>query len=764
LSFGRRVYLNGDQRATDILVDYANQIYITGQTIGDTVDDFITMQFDWSLNIIEPVVINDVPICANDELVIRFNPDLLSSDFINDRNKEFAQINNILPGSIIAEINEVVDFDFGRQYAYKIFPLVTPDDSITLSRQGNAVKQPKLWSALNVQIPLGQNFDSVQLNLESLNNIIYYTDLNLFGSLHSSVPNDIHYPTAGNLHPTQTYANGHINIEEAWELGIEHDHQDFQFHGNTVVKEVWDGQTNSSMMTNPHADSAGHGTPVAAIIGAVRNNGLGNSGVAGGHDSTNITFARQGVDLFGFKVLANGEWMTPILTYLSNLMYTSSLDSGSTFSGLHLQNFSVSVPSGGPWYIDTNISLIREATRAVHRNGVGIFGTRGNEGNDTIHRLPATIEDKWVVNVGGTGTDGNYQNGNPSTCEDWSSYGKNLDIAAPASNCLIKNIPNSNTVTNSYYWDVWGTSGATPQVTGTAALLCSYLNDNNFVLAPEDLEWILQLSATDVNDSGYDSRTGFGRLNAGKALKLVEKPNKIIEHHGIVSTSGSLSKSLYSNSVLTLTEDYENLNGQFFNEGNYLVEAYKLSATVNHSIDTNDTAVAYWTRNDRVTTMPLYNVNKITPREECFITSFTETQASLEGYVYLLKTLGGSPIGWIPRDTNLNEAVLEYSMLKHPKEIINDSDTVITSIPSIKNLQITVYPNPSRESHTLVISGKFSGQISVTMHDVTGRQLGSFKIDDLKNQEISLSNLDAGFYFYVFSDGIESRTIRFITQ
>lgn len=776
LSFARKIHLNGDQRATSVLVDYANRIYVTGQTIGDTVDDFLTMQFTWSKNIVEPIVINDVPICANDELIIRFNPEHLSSEFTNDRNREFAQLNEILPDSVILLLNDEVGFDFGRQLAYKIFPDITPQDSQTISRQGHTVRQPKIWSALNVQIPLGQDFDAIQQDIETLTDIVYYTDLNLFGELHNAVPNDPHYPSAGNLHPVQTYPNGHINVEEAWELetgssdvkvgvfdtGVEHDHEDFQFHGNSVVEEVWDGQTNSSMLSNPHADSGSHGTPVAAIIGAVRNNNLGNSGIAGGHDSTNIAFAKKGVGLYGFKVTSGGQWMAPVLTYLSNLMYTSSLDSGTTYSGLHLQNFSVSVPSGSEFYTDTNISLIREATRAVHRNGVGIYGARGNDGYDTTYRLPATIDDKWVVNVGGTGTNGWYQNNNPSACEDRSSFGKNLDLAAPATSCLIQNVPAAISITNSHYTGFGGTSGATPQVTGTAALLCSYLNDSSFTAAPEDLEWILQLSATDVNDTGYDDLTGYGRLNAGKALQLVENPEKHIEHHGTASTSGALSKTLYSNSVLTLTEGYENLDGQYFHEGNYFVEAYKISATVNHSIDTIDTAIANWTRNDRVTTMPLYNINQITPREECFITSFSETQTQLEGYVYLLKTMGGTPIGWIPRDTNLNEAVLEYSMLIHPKPAGNDTDTTITAAPSIQDLTFSIFPNPTNNNHAIHINGRITSSVDCAMYDVGGRMIKSFALAPRNIHEIALSDLDAGFYFYVFSVGDESKTLRFI--
>ncbi|MNL82691.1 hypothetical protein D3C87_2101290 [compost metagenome] len=55
---------------------------------------------------------------------------------------------------------------------------------------------------------------------------------------------------------------------------------------------------------------------------------------------------------------------------------------------------------------------------------------------------------------------------------------------------------------------------ATPYVAGLVALICSA----NPRLAPAAVKTLLERSATDLQTPGYDSYTGYGRIDAAKAL------------------------------------------------------------------------------------------------------------------------------------------------------------------------------------------------------------------------------------------------------
>jgi bacillopeptidase F len=92
---------------------------------------------------------------------------------------------------------------------------------------------------------------------------------------------------------------------------------------------------------------------------------------------------------------------------------------------------------------------------------------------------------------------------------------------------------------------------------------------------------------------------------------------------------------------------------------------------------------------------------------------------------------------------------------------IGNQTTRITEDPD-REERFTLYPNPANHSITLEIkNGDFSGELSLSILNVTGKILLSQKINS-KKTIIDLAEFETGIYFVVFTDGREWAVKRMI--
>ncbi len=254
--------------------------------------------------------------------------------------------------------------------------------------------------------------------------------------------------------------------------------------GNNCFHEDLQGRTvNGINMLNlaeaPYDDGIdlGHGTFVAGIIAANINNTAGVAGVT----LCNLTYTAN-VLVMPVKVLnSEGEGNDDIV--YSGIVWAAD-------NGAHVLNLSF----GGK---EDSITL-RNAINYAYSKGCVIVAAAGN--SDTYTFYPAAYSN--VISVGASGILDKKVN--------FSNTGK-IDVCAPG-----ENIYSTDNKLSCYKYSLSsGTSFAAPFVSGLAALLL-LLNEN---LTQQQVRNLIEQTCDDIEEPGFDNKTGWGRINVYRALQ-----------------------------------------------------------------------------------------------------------------------------------------------------------------------------------------------------------------------------------------------------
>jgi subtilisin family serine protease len=246
---------------------------------------------------------------------------------------------------------------------------------------------------------------------------------------------------------------------------------------------------------------AGHGTHVAGIIGAVRDNNLGIDGIA------------PAVRIMSVRAIPEGDERDKDVA--NAIRYAVD-------NGAHIINMSF----GKDWSPDKPI--VDEAVKYADSKGVLLVHAAGNDGEDLARHTnfpTAALNDRtrarnWIE-VGATSW-----RGADSLAASFSNYGRQqVDVFAPGEDIL-------STVPGGGYERQSGTSMAAPVVSGVAALIMAYYPE----LSAADVKRVIMESAsryadrTTVLPGSEDQRVAFGTLsasgavvNAFSALRLAEQ-------------------------------------------------------------------------------------------------------------------------------------------------------------------------------------------------------------------------------------------------
>jgi subtilisin family serine protease len=772
-----------------IKVDNQHQVYLSAIETQGTTSVYKTVKYATYKP--DTAVLRNAagkPIAMAHELIVRFNENMVNREAVDATigtgEKVFGNLDYFLLPQAASSVQQKLqnlcsnttlphNSAFCPITVHKVFPQLRTTDTVTTSRMGEKIPIPAFWATFVLHFPENMDIRQTQDSLNTLFPMLIYAEPNYLVESSAAANDSLYAGEQASLHPTVDFPNAHVNVEPAWDIevgkpfirigvfdtGLDWRHNDFGYNGlNDTTSRMtngWDFASGSRLKSIATPDRHGHGTAVAGIIGAVRNNRQGIAGIAGGDSLGN----RKGVSLYGMKILSDiGSFRRDPINDIADAIVLSSIEDATKDYGygLHIMNHSWRFHELLSIFRDTNITLIREATHFANRAKVTFAAARGNEGYNN-QAYPAILDDDWVLCVGGTGTDGNFAK-MWVNCEFTASSGWEIDLAAPASDTIVRTLR-----TGGGYRTFNGTSAATPHVAGTAGLLMSYLNaptPNYNNLAPEDIEQILQKTATDVGPVGVDSTTGHGRLNTAAALRGVFKPCWRVEHFGTTNNGRAFRTTLHSSrDTIQLQERYQSEAGTWFLPGRYFVRTYQVGATVNHNLtNLTDSIIAFWPRPSSSNTLQLFDRNKqLQPRERLYMdaASFNRNSVRTFGYAYQVWDSLNRYLGWWPNDT-IRTARLEYSMWIRDKRFCLTGSEELRLREGISHIK--AFPNPVSAQQTLRVVAETSTALDIRLFDVNGRMVQSiFKGHcQIGNNDYSVNfdDLTTGFYIYrIQSDG-----------
>ena len=352
-----------------------------------------------------------------------------------------------------------------------------------------------------IEVPEGTDTAAMAAAFAGLGGDIEIATVDTIGGVADVFPNDTNFNLQYAMHNTGQTIQGQsgtpdadIDAPEAWGLhtgdfgtvtiaiidsGV-NSHPEYGTNNNLLPypqgRIVQGRNTDNALTPTLTTDGCPHGTHVAGIAAATGNN---SSGVAG------VTW---GAYIMPVRVLngCNGT----VQSLREGIKWAA--DHGADVGNMSLQYYGLDL---------AEYTLLSDAINYANDRGMLLIAAAGNTSLGPAERTYVAYPARLPGCMGISATD------NLDNLASFSRYGNEVDVCAPGDDIW-------STWTSNGYAYLFGTSMATPHVSGLAALVKSYVPE----LTNVDLELILDKSADDKGTAGWDTQYGFGRINAYQAL------------------------------------------------------------------------------------------------------------------------------------------------------------------------------------------------------------------------------------------------------
>lgn len=806
---------------------------------------------------------NGGPLYITEDLIIRFSACVLDTTFINDNTLTYANVSEVVTDtSLVAEMDNRLGAN-GELENWKLFKIYKTFNTTTTTiqgRTGETVNIPPLWATLLLEIGSSSQIKEPPKAADTLSSLskeyIVYTHPNfIVGPPTPPPPIDPLYILQKSLF-SATNPIAHINVENAWNIldnagwsnglyddglnialvdsGVRFQHEDLRCSDcpglNTgdedqsiVVEALSFSDLDAATILDLSSDDAdvqdndlapeGHGTRTAGVIAAIRGNELGIKGIS--------SDPGRNVRINSYRYIDPDQLPSGTVGYLISLLgFIANCENTETYDCSNRANLDIicnevqirtsgTSPAGS--ISEEESKALREVVELLYDAGYINTGARGNYGNNNLV-FPAGYTDRWMINVGGSGSDGQIvvlgiNDENESAYS--SSYGNGMDIIAPGINDLVHTTSNNS---NNAYSSFNGTSAALPHVTATSAMVMLH---HPTPLAQEDVEHLLEYTATDRGDLGFDEDNGWGILNAGNALSFIDPSGgnyRVIQAELVGSLSFDDDPFGCGNNCAIVIEGGEREledtgAGVIFYEGT--IRKYSQSFSIDISslgdgltpppsfLDSDPMKLPFWTRsaNTNLWFSPLFESGgyTFTPDNHLFFESGTQINGNIfsgtiSGYSIILETDdAGNSFQVICTDgkqtvssntpVNINECYygqprLTFSFLAKdpvtevPPQVIDVVTT--TRLPQSEHSTFHIFPNPTQEMVNISVMSSEDGIGQLTMYNAQG---GLIKKQNIYlhsgveiNTKIDLSNQPNGIYCIKFTQGQWSQIKKVIKQ
>lgn len=484
-------------------------------------------------------------------------------------------------------------------------------DTIKTFENGIQLRQPDMTKLYKIIFPSNVKIDDIIKKLSMLPQVGYVHQDGK--TLLDLSPNDTHYGDQWHLH-NGVHTGADIHATDAWDI--------YTGDSNNIIGiidygvDITHRDLDSKISGGDSGYSVDHGTHVAGIAAAETNNSQDVAGV-----DWNARIHPQRVDT-GTSDADIYQAIVDAVNYSTNVKVLNN-----SWELVYEDH----TPGRYSFTVGLAIAYAYNANRTV-------VASMGNDEDlyPGVISYPAAFEN--VLSIGAS--DNNDQ------IAYFSRTGSHIDVVAPGVNI-------TSTIPGNTFGVMSGTSMAAPCVSGLASLLRGY-NSN---LTVNDVANIIDLSADDINYAGdpqigpgFDVKSGYGRINAARALGFLQAPNSFNKWSATSGTDYNVS-SFYQ-------MQFVGVSG--LATGTYIVKKHEVRKIVTFP-NSFCNLIGGWGRGVNTNGFSLASPNYGMGFCDIVPNTLTTTGATLRTYVYEVWNTAGQYFGYYP--TSPSNVTFAYSAL-----------------------------------------------------------------------------------------------------